>query len=172
MVATKSAAKNGKENGHVNSMVRKPGFAAHATSLRVGTQQAPEFVDITDRVCDFVRQTQVQNGFVVVFSLHTTAAIRINENEPLLLKDMEAFLEKLASSNGHYQHNDFTLRTVNMTEDECPNGHAHCQHLVLGSSEMIPILDGEIQLGRWQRIFMVELDRPRRREVLVQILGG
>ncbi|MDO8750441.1 MAG: secondary thiamine-phosphate synthase enzyme YjbQ [Dehalococcoidia bacterium] len=139
--------------------------------LLLETTRAPEFIDITQRVVEFVGSTGIKSGFVVVFSKHTTAAIKINENEPLLLQDMERFLERLASQNGYYQHNDFTLRTVNMTEDECPNGHAHCQHLLMSTSETIPIVDGELQLGRWQRVFLVELDRPRTREVVFQVLG-
>jgi secondary thiamine-phosphate synthase enzyme len=139
--------------------------------ISLDSSKAPEFIDITERVHDFVQESRVLNGFVVVYSKHTTAAIKINENEPLLLKDMEDFLERVASRNGHYQHNDFSIRTVNMTEDECPNGHAHCQHLILGTSENIPIIDGQLQFGRWQSIFLIELDVPRSREVLVQIVG-
>ena len=140
-------------------------------TLNLESKKAPEFIDITDQVAGLVNESQVQNGFVVVFSKHTTAAIKINENEPLLLKDMEDFLEKFASRNNYYRHNDFTIRTVNMTEDECPNGHAHCQHLLMGTSETVPIINGAMPIGQWQRIFMVELDRPRSRQVLVQIIG-
>jgi secondary thiamine-phosphate synthase enzyme len=111
------------------------------------------------------------HGFAVVYSRHTTAAIKINENEPLLLEDMEKFLERISPRNGSYRHNDFTIRTVNMNEDECPNGHAHCQHLLLGTSETIPIVEGMMQFGRWQSIFMIELDHPRPREVVVQVMG-
>ena len=85
---------------------------------------------------------------------------------------MEKFLERIAPRNGDYLHNDFTIRTVNMTEDECPNGHAHCQQLLLSTSETIPILNGEVQIGQWQSLFLIELDRPRPREVLFQISGG
>ena len=99
---------------------------ACTSSLSIDTVRAPQFIDITDRVWEVVRDAQVQTGFVVVFSQHTTAAIKISENEPLLLHDMEEFLEKIAARDGYYQHNDFSVRTVNMTEDECPNGHAHC----------------------------------------------
>ena len=139
--------------------------------LNVESCKAPEFIDITQHVQEAVTDAQVRNGFVAVFSKHTTAAIKINENEPLLLQDMEEFLERIAPRNGNYRHNDFTVRTVNMTEDECPNGHAHCQQLLLGTSETIPVIDGMIQCGRWQRIFLIELDRPRSREVVVQVLG-
>ena len=139
--------------------------------MELDTTKAPEFIDITEKVCEFIQDSQVRSGFAVVYSKHTTAAIKINENEPLLLRDMEEFLERMASRNGHYKHNDFSVRTVNMTEDECPNGHAHCQHLLLGTSENIPIIDGQLQFGHWQRIFLIELDMPRPREVLVQVIG-
>ena len=116
-------------------------------------------------------ETRVRDGLVCVYSMHTTAAIKINENEPLLIEDMEKLLCRIAPLNGDYRHNDFTVRTVNLTEDECPNGHAHCQHLFLSTSETIPLIDGELQLGQWQRLFLIELDRPRSREVLITVLG-
>jgi len=139
--------------------------------LKLESKRAPEFMDITQRVRECVAEARIKNGFVVVFSRHTTAAVKINENEPLLLQDMEQFLERMSPRNGNYKHNDFSVRTVNMTEDECPNGHAHCQHLLLGTSETIPIVEGMMQFGRWQSIFLIELDHPRPREVVVQVLG-
>ena len=139
--------------------------------LKLDTRQAPEFIDITDWVCECVSKSKVSNGFAVVFSKHTTAAVKINENEPLLLQDMTEFLEKISPRNGEYQHNNFEIRTVNMNEDESPNGHAHLQHLVLGTSETIPVIDGTMQFGRYQSIFFIELDHPRPREVMVQVVG-
>ncbi|MDA1215878.1 MAG: secondary thiamine-phosphate synthase enzyme YjbQ [Chloroflexi bacterium] len=139
--------------------------------LVIEATRAPEFIDITDRVVDYVRESSVRNGLVCVFSKHTTAAIKINENEPLLIQDMEELLTSVAPQDGTYRHNDFTVRTINMTDEECPNGHAHCQQLFLPTSETIPLIDGELQFGRWQRIFMIELDRPRPREVLISIMG-
>jgi secondary thiamine-phosphate synthase enzyme len=139
--------------------------------LRVKTNQAPQFIDITEKVEEIIQKLGVQNGIALIYSKHTTAAIRINENEPLLLRDMEEFLEKIAPRNGRYNHNNFSIRTVNLTQDECPNGHAHCQHLLMGASETIPIVDGKLQFGRWQRVFLIELDRPRSREVIVQVVG-
>ena len=140
--------------------------------LKIETTRAPEFIDITQQVRECVSESQVLNGLVVVFSRHTTAAIKINEHEPLLLQDMEQFLERMSPREGEYRHNDFTVRTVNMTEDECPNGHSHCQHLVLGTSETIPVIDGDLALGEFQRVFVVELDPERvSRQVLVQTMG-
>ena len=112
-----------------------------------------------------------------MFSKHTTAAVVIQENEPLLLEDFKNLLEKIAPSEAKYRHNDFDVRTVHMHEDECPNGHSHCQHLVLGASETVPLVQGKMTLGEWQRVFMVELDGEKAeqvgcREVIVQILGS
>jgi secondary thiamine-phosphate synthase enzyme len=139
--------------------------------LKLHTTFAPQFIDLTDQIQQFVEDCGIRSGQVTVFSQHTTAAIRINENEPELLRDFVTFLEKVAPSAGIYRHNDFTVRTVNMTDDECANAHAHCRQLLMSASETIPVVDGEMCLGTWQRIFLVELDHPRERSVIVQVLG-
>jgi secondary thiamine-phosphate synthase enzyme len=140
-------------------------------ALVYDTVQAPEFIDITDEVAAIVAESGVQFGHATVFSMHTTAAIKVNENEPLLLQDMARILQAIAPREGDYEHNDFTRRTVNLEEDECANGHAHCQHLFLSTSETVPILEGRLSTGQWQRIFLVELDMPRTRKVLVNVVG-
>jgi secondary thiamine-phosphate synthase enzyme len=140
-------------------------------ALEIETTGAPGFHDITDDVKAIVRESGITFGQVTVFSNHTTAAIRINENEPLLLRDMARTLRQLAPSNAYYEHNDFGRSTVNMNDDECANGHSHCQHLFLGTSETIPVIEGEPTIGEYQRIFLIELDHPRMRRVLVNVLG-
>ena len=139
--------------------------------IRQVADHAPEFIDITDEVARIVEASGVREGTALVFSRHTTAAVKINENEPLLLRDMSRFLASAAPKEAEYRHNDFVIRTANMTKDECPNGHAHCQHLLLGASETIPVSGGELLLGQWQRVFLIELDRPRPRDVVIQIQG-
>jgi secondary thiamine-phosphate synthase enzyme len=140
--------------------------------LHVPTHAPIDLLDITDRVAALVRQAHVDAGFVQVFVRHTTAAVRIQEDEPLLLDDLRRFLATLAPAEADYGHNDFRVRTHHMHPDERPNGHAHCLQLLLGSSESVPIIDGRLALGEWQRLFLVELDGPRpRREVLVQVVG-
>jgi secondary thiamine-phosphate synthase enzyme len=89
----------------------------------------------------------------------------------MLLRDMEEFLRKIAPAHVYYNHNDFNCRTANMSDGEQPNGHSHCQQLLLGASEAIPIVAGQLLLGQWQRLFLVELDRGREREVVVQLVG-
>ena len=149
-----------------------PGVTTLLHRLVLQTHQPIQFVDITEQVADLVRAAGLRAGVVTVFARHTTAAIRIQEDEPLLLEDLRQFLGRLAPASAHYRHNDFRIRTQHMHEDESPNGHAHCLQLMLGSSESVPVVDGELQLGTWQRIFLVELDGPRpARELLVQLLG-
>jgi secondary thiamine-phosphate synthase enzyme len=147
------------------------GFWCRWETIELHTTTAPEFVDITDRVERAVARSGIVDGMVLVFSRHTTAAIVINESEPLLMDDMATFLDRLAPRSATYRHNDFTVRTVNMTPDESPNGHAHCLHLVLGSSQTIPVHEGRLVLGEWQRVFLVELDKARPREAIVQTIG-
>jgi len=153
------------------SMEERVGMKLHRRVIEREASGAPEFIDITDEVLAAVEASEVREGSVTVFSRHTTAAVKINENEPLLLEDMARFLERAAPREADYRHNDFVIRTVNMTEDECPNGHSHCQHLLLSASETIPICEGAALLGRWQRVFLIELDRPRLRQVVIQVSG-
>jgi secondary thiamine-phosphate synthase enzyme len=148
-----------------------PGVKFSFRRLMIRTDKGPQFVDITDGVANLARESDIRNGFAIVFTRHTTAAIRINENEPMLLRDMEEFLRKVAPAHVYYNHDDFSRRTANISDGEQPNGHSHCQQLLLGASEAIPIVDGQLLLGRWQRLFLVELDRGREREVVVQLVG-
>lgn len=141
------------------------------SSLTFNTTRGPQFVDITDLIQQKLDKSGIKEGNVFVYSRHTTAGIVINENEPLLIRDMYSHLQKLAHPGDEYDHNDFDVRTVNMCEDECANGHAHCQHLNIGCSEHVPVMDGKLSLGQWQRVFLLELDRPRKREVYLQFFG-
>jgi secondary thiamine-phosphate synthase enzyme len=159
-------------------MLSRPDAAARADrvdqvrTLRVASRYPIELIDITDAIADLVCQANLWNGQVLLLSRHTTAAVRIQENEPLLLEDLRDFLAGLAPSTDAYRHNDFRVRTQHMHPDERPNGHAHCLQLLLGSSESVPVVEGELALGAWQRLFLVELDGPRpAREVLVQLSG-
>jgi secondary thiamine-phosphate synthase enzyme len=151
---------------------RVGGLTFWAETLAFRTTAPREFIDVTDQVAGVLRRSQITQGWVSVFSKHTTAAVVLNENEPLLLQDMGAMLERLSATGGLYQHNDLSRRTGEIAVDECANGHAHCQHLLIGASENIPVGDGRLDLGRWQRLFLLELDRPRDRQLVVQVFGA
>ena len=155
-----------------------PGGLTTGTNYRVFSKivevistDAPELIDFTDTVIQLVAESGVKQGQVSIYSTHTTFSVAINENEPLLLQDMEHFLERIAPKDIYYSHNDFEVRTVSMRPNECPNGHAHCQHMVLGTSEIVPVIDGSPLLGEFQRILLVELDEPKPRQVAVQVMG-
>jgi secondary thiamine-phosphate synthase enzyme len=156
----------------VVAQAQAPATRVLCEALEYESSSAPEFIDITEDVVRVVAASGVRFGQVTIYSQHTTAAIKINENEPLLLSDLARTLREFAPPNAYYEHNDFSRRTVNMNEDECANGHAHCQHLFLGASETVPVIEGQVALGTWQRVFLVELDHPRARRVLVNVLGS
>jgi len=140
----------------------------HDLTISVMTREEMEFIDLTPALVALVESLGVRDGVLTVQTRHTTTGVLINEHEPLLLRDLKAMFERLVPS-GLYQHDDFRRRTVNLTPDERVNGHAHCRAALLRSSESVPIADGALTLGRWQRIFLVEFDGPRRREVAVAI---
>jgi secondary thiamine-phosphate synthase enzyme len=140
----------------------------HAT-LRLKTTRPTEFIDLTDRIRTLVEDAPVQTGLVNVQTLHTTTAIVVNEHEPLLFADFVAMLHRAAPANLVYGH-DSPDRTVNLTAGERVNGHAHCRALLLPSSALVNVVGGTLVLGRWQRIFFVELDGPQERELSVVVL--
>lgn len=146
-------------------------FIYRHTRIRIATERPCEFIDITDGLQRLVAQAGIITGFANVHSLHTTAAVIVNEHEPLLLDDFEAALESVAPAGRTYRHDDETLRTVNLTADERRNGHAHCRALLLGSSTCLNVVDGVLVLGRWQRVFLAEQDGPRTREISVLMMG-
>ncbi|MDQ2943760.1 MAG: secondary thiamine-phosphate synthase enzyme YjbQ, partial [Candidatus Dormibacteraeota bacterium] len=134
------------------------------------TKHATEFVDITDRLRDEVQQAGLRMGRLHLQSLHTTLGLAVNENEPLLLRDFQGLLERLAPQGAGYQHDDFARR-FDVALDEPINGHAHCRQLLLTGFATVLVEDGELVLGRWQSVFAVELDGPRHRQLAVQLDG-
>ena len=142
---------------------------------RVGlaTRKRVQFVDITELVRERVRRSGVRTGLVNVHSKHTTTAVVVNENEHHLLRDFEERLEAWAPREAHYGHNDLDARRFSfLAPDERPNGDSHARALLLGGSETLQVVDGTVDLGRWQRVFLVELDGPRERHVSILVLGS
>jgi secondary thiamine-phosphate synthase enzyme len=144
----------------------------HHATIRIETEQPSQFIDITDEVEAAVGQAGLHTGLLHIQTLHTTTAIVVNEHEPLLLGDMAALLERLAPTDAVYHHDDVGLRSVNCVLGERPNGHSHCRALLMGSSAALNIVEGRLRLGRWQRVFFVELDGPRTRELSLLLMGG
>jgi secondary thiamine-phosphate synthase enzyme len=144
---------------------------SHSTTFAITTYRPTEFVDLTERIEAVIAETGLRQGMVNIQSLHTTAAIVVNEHEPLLLTDFAALLDRWSPRAETYHHDDESQRTVNLSPGERANGHAHCQALLLGTSVCLNVVRGQLHLGVWQRVFLVELDGPRRREVSVMAVG-
>jgi len=138
--------------------------------LRFDTSHATEFVDLTQRVSDEIQKAGLRTGRIHLQSLHTTLGLAINENEPLLLRDFEHLLERLAPGDAGYEHDDFTRR-FEVAVDEPVNGHAHCRQLLLTGFLTLLVEEGRLVMGRWQSVFAVELDGPRHRQLAMQLDG-
>jgi secondary thiamine-phosphate synthase enzyme len=130
--------------------------------------------DITDDVAEAVRESGVRDGICSVYSPHTTCSVRVNEWERGFLEDFAVMLKRLVPTEHYYAHDDWDRRTENICPEDmtASNGHSHCMSMLLGpAGESIPVRDGELCLGTWQRVLFLELDRERDRRWLVQVVG-
>ena len=143
---------------------------ARHTRLRLTTTAATEFVDITDHLRALVHEAGIETGLLNVQTSHTTTAIIVNEGEPRLHDDFHAALARLAPLGVAYRHDDLAFRPA-VSSEEPRNGHAHCRALLLPTAVCLNILGGRLALGRWQRVFVVELDGPRVRDVTAVAVG-
>lgn len=138
--------------------------------LSLTTKKQFELIDVTPHVVAAIAESGVASGSVLVFNPHTTAAIRINHNEPLLIQDMMKMLYRLVPIEASYNHDLFEMRE-SVAVNERSNGHAHVKAFLLGSSETIPLEQGKMLLGAKQSIFFVELDGGRERDFVVMVSG-
>ena len=124
----------------------------------IRTRARQELVDITGEIEEVIRKTGFKNGLVNIFTPHTTAAVIVNENyDPSVARDILNTLEKIVPSSGTYTHLE-------------GNAHAHIKSSIIGSSRLIPVQDGKLQLGTWQGVFFCEFDGPRTRQVWISFL--
>lgn len=146
-----------------------PGFA-YRSAIWLTTRHSLQLVDLTDRIARAVREARLETGLVNVQTRHTTTGIVVNEDEPLLREDFAALLERLAPLAQRYEHDDM-MRRHGVPAGERANGHAHCRALLLPTSACLNVVDGRLALGEWQRVFLIELDGPRNREVSIVAIG-
>jgi secondary thiamine-phosphate synthase enzyme len=131
--------------------------------------------DITDEVNEAVRESGVIEGIACIYSPHTTCCVRVNEFETGFIEDFSELLRRLVPSETYYAHDDWDKRTENICPEDMDfgNGHSHCMAMLLGSAgESVPVREGELCLGTWQRVLFIELDRERDRRWLVQVVGN
>ncbi len=151
-------------------------MAAYSDFLKIITKERFQLEDITDAILDIVRKSKVKDGIINIVSKHTTTAILLNENEPLLWSDFVASIRAIFFdfAPGFYRHDDLDLRRKlcgNIAPDECQNAGSHCRSIFLTNSQTLNIINGKLDLGKWQRIIFVELDKAKEREISVMVLG-
>jgi secondary thiamine-phosphate synthase enzyme len=146
-------------------------LAVHQDRIELWSEEPTQFLDITEWVARSVGGSGVAHGIAQIRVLHTTAAIVVNEKEPLLLEDFRGMLERFAPERALYSHDDPARRRVNREPGERRNGHAHVRALLLGDTKHVGVTAARLELGRWQSIFLVELDGPRKRSVSLTVIG-
>ncbi len=130
--------------------------------VSVSTSKAPQFVDITDEIQREVRESGVAEGVALLRSRHTTAAVTCSEGDSTIHQDCAEWLREQMPLNRRYHH----------SYESAENATAHMATMMLfGESTWAPIRGGRLDLGTWQRLFLVELAEARRRTVDVAILG-
>jgi secondary thiamine-phosphate synthase enzyme len=133
-------------------------------TLHISTDGGCQVINITDKLLAVVKDSNISDGIVCVFNVGSTAGITTTEFEPGLANyDLEAVFERFAPQNARYEHEE-------TWHDD--NGHSHVRASLLGPSLTVPLVDGQLTLGTWQQIILIEFDtRPRARSVVCQIVG-
>ena len=133
----------------------------HTKHLTINTSERIQFVNITEKVREIVRESGVKEGIVLINPMHITASVFINDNESGLLKDFKIWLEKLAPKKFNYNHHK-------TGED---NGFAHLWRTIMGREVVVAITNGELDFGPWEQIFYGEFDGKRNKRVLIKVIG-
>lgn len=146
--------------------------AVRTEAVHFVTSGINEFWDLTGLVRQVVERSGVRHGQVTIYTPHTTTSIVINESESGFLKDFRRAIDTVIPEGAYYEHDDHAVRTENLQEDEYINGHSHVRQLLVGQpSVTVPVVDGEVLLGQWQRVMFVELDQARERRAFIHAQG-
>ena len=129
--------------------------------LWFNTEKHREFINITDRVGEIVRGSGIEEGFVLISAMHITAGGYVNDAESGLIADIEEWLEGLAPFRPDYRHHQ--------TGES--NGDAHLKSLLIHHEVIVPITQGQLDLGTWQQVYYAEFDGQRKKRVIVKALG-
>ncbi len=129
--------------------------------LWFNAEKKKELFHITETIRDIVFKSEINEGFVLISAMHITAAVYVNDNETGLFEDIWKWLEHLAPYDKDYKHH-------NTGED---NGDAHLKSLLMHHQVIVPVTNGDLDLGPWQRIFYAEFDGLRKKRVVVKVMG-
>ena len=162
-----------RPTGEMTLLAASPAPAIRTEVLHFTTSEPNQFLDLTEHAREVVARSGVRHGQVTVYTPHTTTSLVINESETGFLNDFRRLLATVVPDDTYYEHDDHELRTENLQEDEFLNGHAHCRQLFTGATSVtVPVVEGEVLLGRWQRILFAELDQARERRVVFHAQGA
>jgi len=125
--------------------------------IEIDTHKPVEVIDITSSIERALQQSKIEDGICLVYTLHTTTGLAINESDPDLVQDILRLLSLLVPQGKGYLH-----------DKSDGNAHAHMRSMLLGNSVVIPVEQKKLILGTWQRVLFFELDGPRRRKILVR----
>lgn len=135
-------------------------------TIIVKTNERSELINLTGELRAFVEATGIQDGYVQVSSLHTTAGILMNEWQDALLADVKSMIEQMVPRETYYKHND-----PEYSDCDRHNADSHLRNVVVGHSLSVPIAQGSPVLGQWQSVILAEFDGPNQRKVFMQIFG-
>lgn len=135
-------------------------------TIIVKTHERTDLVNLSDDIREFAKSTGVEDGYVQVSSLHTTAGLIVNEWQDALLSDVKTSIERMVPRDTYYRHND-----PEFSDCDRHNADSHLRIVVLGHSVSVPIDRGELVLGRWQSVILTEFDGPNERKVFMQVFG-
>ncbi|MGA8184527.1 MAG: secondary thiamine-phosphate synthase enzyme YjbQ [Terriglobia bacterium] len=134
---------------------------AYTQYLWFNTKEKREFINITAELEKALDAASIQEGLVLASAMHITAGVYINDAENGLIADIDEWLEKLAPFRADYRHHQ-TGET---------NGDAHLKNLLVGHQVLVPVTEGQLDLGPWQQVYYAEFDGQRRKRVLIKVLG-
>jgi len=134
---------------------------SHTDYLWFDTKSRRDLINITPKVAEIVRAAGVREGLCLVSAMHITAGIWVNDREEGLWQDFWEWVETVAPSGRDYQHH----RTG---ED---NGDAHLKRTLVHHQVLLPVTDGQLDLGPWEQVFYAEFDGQRRKRVVVKVIG-
>jgi secondary thiamine-phosphate synthase enzyme len=133
----------------------------HTEYLKFHTRTKRAYVHITPQVEEVLKNSGIKEGMILVSAMHITAGVYVNDNESGLIEDVDAWLEGLAPFNPDYKHHQ-------TGED---NGDSHLKALLIHHEVIVPVTNGRLDFGTWQRIFYAEFDGQRDKRVIVKVMG-
>lgn len=135
---------------------------AHTKYLWFNTKKHREYINITSEVERALKESKIKEGFILVSVMHITAGVYVNDAEPGIIQDIDEMLERLAPYRPDYHHHHGT---------GSGNGDAHLKNILTHHQVIVPVTDGELDLGPWQQIYYAEFDGQRKKRAIIKVIG-